>query len=206
MLPDRRSGLSYNGSIRPALAVGAKTSSTPLRLDGRGQDRCRIASIAMRACMIASLRSLSASDGFWPLSTAASRWPAASATPNAPIARADPFSVCAGAPRVSGQGGETADQAGRLSRKHRQHLALEPGVAQRHALEMVHVDRTVVGGERRRWHPGDPFQMKRHGDNPISPPDRSGSDVFGRQSWKWLTERVGSGRKFALFLAKSSLN
>jgi hypothetical protein len=71
---------------------------------------------------------------------------------------------------------------------------------------MVHVDRTVIGGERRRWHPGNPFQTKRHGDNPTSAPSRSGSDVFGRQSWKWLTERVGSGRKFALFLAKSSLN
>src|SRR5712671_4158198 len=108
--------------------------------------------------------------------------------------------------RVSGQGGETADQTGRLGRKHRQHLALEPGVAQRHASEMVHVDRTVVGSERRRWHPGDPFQMKRHGDNPIPAPDRSGSEVFGSQSWNWLTERWGSRRKLALFLAKISLN
>jgi hypothetical protein len=24
----------------------------------------------------------------------------------------------------------------------------------------------------------------------ISPPDRSGSDVFDSQSWKWLTERL----------------
>src|SRR5260370_63306 len=71
----RRSGLSYNGSIRPALAFGAKTGSMPLRLDGRCQDRRRIASTAMRACTIASLRSLSASDGSWPLSTATSRWP-----------------------------------------------------------------------------------------------------------------------------------
>jgi hypothetical protein len=31
--------------------------------------------------------------------------------------------------------------------------------------------------------------MKRHGDNPIPPLDRSGSEVFGSQSWKWLTER-----------------
>jgi hypothetical protein len=56
---------------------------------------------------------------------------------------------------------------------------------------MVHIDRTVVGSERRRWHPGNPFQMKRHGDNPIPPPDRSGSEVFASQSWKWLTERFG---------------
>src|SRR6266446_2070518 len=99
----RRSGLSYNGSIRSALAVGAKTSSMPLRFDGRDQDRRRIASIAMRACTIASLRSLSASDGSWPFSTAASRWPAASATPNAPIAPAEPFSVCASAPASAGE-------------------------------------------------------------------------------------------------------
>jgi hypothetical protein len=33
--------------------------------------------------------------------------------------------------------------------------------------------------------------MKRHGDNPIPPPDRSGSEVFASQSWKWLTERFG---------------
>jgi hypothetical protein len=48
--------------------------------------------------------------------------------------------------------------------------------------------------------------MKRHGDNPIPRPDRSGSEVSGSQSRKWLTEGLGSGRKIALFLAKSSLN
>jgi hypothetical protein len=38
------------------------------------------------------------------------------------------------------------------------------------------------------------------------PPDRSGGEVFGSQSWKWLTERLGSDRKLALLLAKNSLN
>jgi hypothetical protein len=33
--------------------------------------------------------------------------------------------------------------------------------------------------------------MKRHGDNPIPPPDRSGSEAFVSQSRKWLTERFG---------------
>jgi hypothetical protein len=33
--------------------------------------------------------------------------------------------------------------------------------------------------------------MKRHGDNPILPANRSGSEVFVSQSWKWLTERFG---------------
>jgi hypothetical protein len=31
---------------------------------------------------------------------------------------------------------------------------------------MFDIDRTVIGSERRRWHPGNPFQMKRHGNNP----------------------------------------
>jgi len=31
---------------------------------------------------------------------------------------------------------------------------------------MLQVDRTVIGCERRRWHPVNPFHMKRHGDNP----------------------------------------
>ena len=34
------------------------------------------------------------------------------------------------------------------------------------------------GDERRRWHPVNPFQMKRHGDNQrFSPPNRSSSEV-----------------------------
>jgi hypothetical protein len=42
---------------------------------------------------------------------------------------------------------------------------LEAGIAKRHAPEVVDIDRTVIGNERRRWHPGNPFQMKRHGNN-----------------------------------------
>jgi hypothetical protein len=34
------------------------------------------------------------------------------------------------------------------------------------------------------------LQVKRHGDNPNLLPDRSGSDLFDSQSWKWLTERL----------------
>src|SRR6478735_2402669 len=90
---------------------------------------------------------------------------------------------------VSGQGGESADQADRLGREHRQHLALEAGIAKGHALKMFDIDRTVIGSERWRWHPVNPFQMKWHGDNPNSPRHRSGSEVFVSQSRKWLTER-----------------
>jgi hypothetical protein len=55
---------------------------------------------------------------------------------------------------------------------------------------MFGVDRTVIGSKRRRWHPVNPFQMKRHGDTLISLRRRRGSGVFVSQSWKWLTERM----------------
>ncbi len=142
-----------------------------------------------------------------PFRISVSRRPAASATRNAPIARAEPFSVCASAPASAGKADERADQAGRLRRKHRQHLALEAGIAQRHAPEMFDIDRTVIGSERRRWHPVNPFQMKRHGDNPRS----SRRPIRRRSFGQPITEMVNGTfcvicRKFALFLAKSCLN
>ena len=79
---------------------------------------------------------------------------------------------------IGGQDGQRADQADGLGREHRQHLALEAGIAKRHALEMLDIDRTVIGSERRRWHPVNPFQMKRHGDNPNSLPHRSDGGVL----------------------------
>jgi hypothetical protein len=33
---------------------------------------------------------------------------------------------------------------------------------------MDEIDRTVIGGNWRRWHPVNPMQMKRHADNPKS--------------------------------------
>jgi len=36
-------------------------------------------------------------------------------------------------------------------------------------LEMFSIDWTVIGSERRRWHPVNPFPMKRHGDHPTVP-------------------------------------
>jgi len=57
-------------------------------------------------------------------------------------------------------------------------------------MKVFDVDRTVIGSEWRRWHPGNPFQMKRHGGYPKSAPlDRSDSEVWASQSWEWLTER-----------------
>ena len=67
---------------------------------------------------------------------------------------------------------------------------------------MFEIDRTVIGSERRRWHPVNPFEMKRHGQTRYLPagsiPD---SGRFGQP----ITEMVngtfgGLRRKFALFL------
>ena len=43
-----------------------------------------------------------------------------------------------------------------------EHLPLERGISERHARQMREIDRTVIGGERRRWHPFDPLCAKRH--------------------------------------------
>ena len=63
---------------------------------------------------------------------------------------------------VGGHGPERADQAGGLACEHGQHLALEAGVAKRHAPQVLKVERSVIGGKRRGWHPFNPLQMKRH--------------------------------------------
>jgi hypothetical protein len=47
---------------------------------------------------------------------------------------------------------------------------------------MFGVDRTVIGSERWRWHPFNPFQVKRHGDNPIPFARGSGIDASTSQS------------------------
>src|SRR5438477_12296743 len=44
---------------------------------------------------------------------------------------------------------EYANQAHRLDREHRQHLALEALIAKRHALEMIDIDRAIIGNELR---------------------------------------------------------
>src|SRR5450759_5942042 len=80
---------------------------------------------------------------------------------------------------IFGHGGEGPDQADRLGRKHRQHLALKAVIAQRHAPEMFDINRTVIGSEWWRWHPFYPFRMKRHGNNPdLSAPPDSHSEVW----------------------------
>jgi hypothetical protein len=65
--------------------------------------------------------------------------------------------------RIGGLGREHADKVGRLRRKQRQHFPLEAIIVQRHAPQMREIDRTVIGSERRGWHPVNPFHMKRHG-------------------------------------------
>ena len=93
-------------------------------------------------------------------------------------------------PRLRRKRGQRVEQFGRLRREHRQHLVLEAGVAKRHATEMLEIDRTVIGCEWRRWHPVDPFEMKRHGIVQISPLYRSVRRGLVSQSRKWLTERM----------------
>ena len=166
-----------------------------------------MASIAVRASATALPSSASGSAGSAPLARTSSSRPAASATAKAPIARAEPFSVCASAPASAGKSGNRADQLGRLRRKHRQHLVLEAGVAERHASEMREIDRTIIGSERRRWHPFNPFEMKRHGLIQICLPqpiaDRA---ILASQSRNWLMKRSRDRRKFAFFLTRSCLN
>ena len=80
--------------------------------------------------------------------------------------------------RIRRQTGKRADQFGRLCREHRKHFLLKPGIAKRHAFEMFEIDRAVIGGERRRWHPFYPFEMKRHGLTQISLPYRFRAGPF----------------------------
>jgi hypothetical protein len=55
---------------------------------------------------------------------------------------------------------------------------------------MIEIERTVIGSEGGRWHPINPFQVKRHGE-PKSPGGIDpGNDVAASQSWKWLMERL----------------
>ena len=96
-----------------------------------------MASIAPRAWAIACWSAVRASDGSPPSRIAASKASAASATWNAPIARADPFSVCASSAASAGSAASALDQPNGLPCEHRQHLALQPGIAKRHALADV---------------------------------------------------------------------
>jgi hypothetical protein len=43
---------------------------------------------------------------------------------------------------------------------------------------MFDIDRAVIGGKRRRWHPFNLFQMKRHGDSPDVPAESTGAATF----------------------------
>jgi hypothetical protein len=107
---------------------------------------------------------------------------------------------------IFGQGGQRSDQADRLGRKHREYLALEAVIAQRHALEMLDIDRTVIGSKRRRWHPVNPFQMKRHGDNPLSPRRAENRGEAGQPNTELVNGCFACRRNSAFFLAKSRLN
>src|SRR6185312_2554131 len=77
-----------------------------------------------------------------------------------------------------------------LRREHHQHLAFDAGIAERHAREMVEIDRPVTGNQRRRWHPFYPFEMKRHGLRSAPPHTLIlGGAIHPSQPWRKLTER-----------------
>src|SRR5258708_3287628 len=105
--------------------------------------------------------------------------------------------------RIGRQSGKRTDQATGLPREHRQHLPLKADIAKRHALKMGGIDRTIVRGKRWRWHPVNPFQMKRHGDDPR--PRRR--PIRRRNSCQpiinWLTEGSTSRPGFAAFLTEN---
>jgi len=176
VLPDKEvPGCPITGRSAPRLAVGAKTSQHAFCVlmdevrTGAGSRRLPCAPARSPPEVAERLRRIRGRSG-----TAASRWPAASATPNAPIARAEPFSVCTSAPASAGQRGEAADQAGppgpqTLSAPRARAWRRQGVMRWRWSMSIG----PVVGSERRRWHPGNPFQIKRHAINPIPPPVRS---------------------------------
>ncbi len=45
------------------------------------------------------------------------------------------------------------EQASRLLQEHPEHLVLERFLAERHALQVIEIDRAVGGNRRRGWHP-----------------------------------------------------
>jgi hypothetical protein len=49
---------------------------------------------------------------------------------------------------------------------------------------MRKIDRTVIGSEWRRWHPVDPFEMKRHGLAQVAAMHRSGRARFLKPTTK----------------------
>jgi hypothetical protein len=106
---------------------------------------------------------------------------------------------------VCGKRGNPADQPGRLRRKHHQHLALEAAVAERHAAEMREINRTIIGSKRRRWHPVNPFEAKRHGQSECAG-QASWPGRFGHPITELVNETFGARRKFAPFLTRSCLN
>jgi hypothetical protein len=70
---------------------------------------------------------------------------------------------------------------------------------------MGEIDWTVIGSKWRRWHPIDPVQMKRHGDNPKSSlPERFDGEVVASQSWKRLTERLSRPPQVRLVFGEES--
>ena len=52
---------------------------------------------------------------------------------------------------------------GRAMTKAAEAWLLERGIAKCHSRQVLQIDRAVIGNERRRWHPVNPIQMKRHG-------------------------------------------
>src|SRR5439155_3317143 len=189
-----------NGSVRPAPAAGAKTCRAVLAdisgsgpaqdgLDRGPRQRHRIAEFDQRLGGIAAM----GQRRFQPGRSLSHRESA-----DRPRRTFERMRQC---PRLRRQGGERVEQFGGLSREHRQHFLLEAGVAERHALEMLEIDRTVIGCEWRRWHPTDPFEMKRHDLAQSRCCIDPAGELLLSQSRKWLMERMRYLPQIGLVLA-----
>ena len=80
----------------------------------------------------------------------------------APIARAEPFSLCAQDRGIRRKLRQRGGQLGGLTGEHRQNLPFETVIAERHAMEMVEIDRPILRNQGWRGHPVDLSKRKRH--------------------------------------------
>src|SRR5262249_15236677 len=83
------------------------------------------------------------------------------------------------------------NEAASLLEKHPQHLALERLVVERHAPEMVEIQRASGGSRQRGWHPGGPSQSLKFRIKPNAPAFSLAINRWCRaRSKTWLMERL----------------
>jgi hypothetical protein len=69
---------------------------------------------------------------------------------------------------------------------------------------MFDVDRTVIGSKRRRWHPGNPFHMKRHGDTLNLPPPSLRQRHLPQPIMETVNETYGRAPQIRLTFSEKS--